>query len=102
MSAQDFKIVEDVHGTYQFQGVLDIHQVDRFKEFLEEQASKGIPDLKISFRDLNYIDISGLQVLISFKNSKYIPTKLQITSLSPEIEEILTICGLKTAVLSRV
>lgn len=102
MSAHDFIVVENEQGTFEFHGVLTIHQVDKFKEFLEEQTSKGIPELLISFGNLEYIDITALQVLIAFKNSKDISTKLQITGLSSEVEEILVVSGLKTAVLAGV
>ena len=99
MAVEGFRIVKSEQGIHELQGVLDIHHVDKLMEFLEE-ASKGAQDIRISLSHLTYIDISALQALISFKNSPSVSISLRISSLSPEVEEILSISGLRTALLA--
>jgi len=99
MAAQEFRIIDGGPGIYQFEGVLDIHQVEKLKAFLES-VSTGARHLEISLAGLRHIGICALQALISFKHSSDIQTGLRISELSPEVEEVLAVCGLRTALLS--
>ena len=74
-------------------------EAEKLKDFLES-ASTGEGHLELSFAGLRYIDVCTLQMLISFKHSHGVTAKLLIFELSREVEEILAVCGLRTALLS--
>jgi anti-anti-sigma factor len=99
MAANEFRIIDAGSGLYRLEGVLDIHQAEKLKDFLEN-VSTGGDYLELSLAGLQYIDVCALQVLISFKHSPGVAVKLRIAELSREVEEVLAVCGLRTALLS--
>jgi anti-anti-sigma factor len=98
MPAKNFSITQDEDGTHRFQGELTIHELEEVKVFLEEslQSVKN-KEIAISFAEVGFIDTAVLQLLIAFKRSIEPDTKLKISALSAEVEDILSLSGLKTA-----
>lgn len=99
MAANEFRIIDAGSGVYRLEGVLDIHQAEKLKDFLES-VSTGEGHLELSLAGLRYIDVCALQMLISYKHSPGVAAKLLISKLSREVEEVLAVCGLRTALLS--
>jgi anti-anti-sigma factor len=99
MAANEFRIIDAGSGVYRLEGVLDIQRAEKLKDFLES-VSTGGHHLELSLAGLQYIDVCALQVLISFKHSPGVTAKLLISELSREVEEILAVCGLRTALRS--
>jgi anti-anti-sigma factor len=100
MAAKNFKVTQDKEGTYQLQGEISIHELSAFKGFLEESVKKGEEqEIAISLGEVRFIDTAALQLLISFKMWLAPEMKLRISALSAEVEEILSLCGLKAALL---
>ena len=63
-----------------------------------DQSAKK-KEIAISFAEVGFIDTAVLQLLIAFKRWIEPDTKLKISSLSGEVEDILSLSGLKTAFL---
>jgi stage II sporulation protein AA (anti-sigma F factor antagonist) len=100
MAAKNFSVTQDKHGTYHLQGELTIHELDELRNFMEKSLQDN-PDREIvlSFAEVGFIDTAALQLLISFKRSLEPNSKLRISDLSAEVEDILSLSGLKAALL---
>ena len=98
MAAKNFSVNRDEHGIYHVQGELSIHELDDLKGFLEESL-KGRQEIAISLAKVQFIDTAALQLLIAFKRRLEPEVKLRISAVSSELENILSLCGLKTALL---
>jgi anti-anti-sigma factor len=100
MAAKNFSVSKDKKGTYHFQGELCIHELDELKDFLEKSLKGGQEqEVTISLAKVGFIDTAALQLLIAFKRWLEPDVKLRISALSAEVEDILSFCGLKTALL---
>ncbi|UCG79983.1 MAG: STAS domain-containing protein [Desulfobacterales bacterium] len=100
MAAKNFKVTRNKEGTYELQGEISIHDIDAFKGFLEGSVKTGEEqEIAISLSEVGFIDTAALQLLISFKRWLEPEVKLRISALSAEAEEILSLCGLKAALL---
>lgn len=100
MAARNFSVSQDERGTYQFQGEISIHDIDSFKDILEKAPKGGQEqEIVISLAEVRFIDTAALQLLIAFKRWLEPDVKLRISALSAEIEDILSLCGLKAALL---
>ncbi len=98
MAAKNFSVSKDEHGTYDLRGELSIHELDDLKGFLEESLKNG-QEIIISLANVRFIDTAALQLLIAFKKRIGPRAKLQISGISSEVEQILSLCGLKTALV---
>lgn len=92
MPAKHFSVSQDGRGTYRFEGELCIHDLDDLKSFLEGSAKDG-QEISISLEKVRFIDTAALQLLIVFKRH----FGFKVAAISSEVEDILSLCGLKTA-----
>jgi anti-anti-sigma factor len=100
MAAKNFSVSRDKGGTYHLQGELTIHELEELKAFLEKSLKSAKKrEIAISFAEVGFIDTAVLQLLIAFKRWIEPDTKLKISALSGEVEDILSLSGLKTAFL---
>ena len=95
MAAKNFSVKQDEQGIYRFEGELTIHELDHFQNFLDK-TFKGGQEIAISLANVRFIDTSALQLLIVFKKRFEPEVKLIISEVSSEVENILSLCGLKT------
>lgn len=98
MGAKNFSVSQDEHGIYHLQGELSIHELDEFKAFLDNSL-KGGQEIVISLAKVRFIDTAALQLLIAFMKRFEPEVKLRISAISTEVEDILCLSGLKTALL---
>ena len=98
MTRRGFSIGQDQEGVYLLEGELSIHDLDELRSFLDE-ALQGKEAISLSLAKVRFIDTAALQLLIAFKRRSESAARLQISAISPEIEGILSLCGLKTALL---
>ena len=100
MASKNYSVSQDQSGTYHLQGELTIHDLEELKDFLEKALEDGKEKkIVISFAEVAFIDTAVLQLFIAFKRWIEPDTKLKISALSAEVEEILSLSGLKTAFL---
>ena len=98
MTARAFSISQDGQGVYHLEGELSIHELDELKTFLEESL-KDAQEVPISLAKVRFIDTAALQLLIAFKRRLEPDVKLRISAVSAEVEDILSLCGLKAALV---
>ena len=98
MPARTFSISQDGQGVYHLEGELSIHELDELKAFLEESL-KDAQEVPISLAKVRFIDTAALQLLIAFKRRLEPEVKLRISAVSAEVEDILSLCGLKAALV---
>ena len=77
------------------EGELDISTADKLKEYLHKLADENIIDMKINLENLDYIDSTGLGVMIGVLKKLKIENK-EIYILNPKsnVKKIFTITGL--------
>jgi anti-anti-sigma factor len=98
MAAKNFSVRQDEHGTYQLEGELSIHDLEEFRAFLDNTL-KGGKEIAISLSKVRYIDTAALQLLIAFMKRFESDVKLRISAVSKEVEDILSLSGLKAALM---
>jgi anti-anti-sigma factor len=98
MATRSFSIGQDEEGVYLLEGELSIHDLDEFRSFLDE-ALQGKEGISLSLGKVRFIDTAALQLLIAFKRRSGFAGRLRISAVSPEIEGILSLCGLRTVLL---
>jgi len=98
MTAKNFSVSQDKKGTYHVQGEVSIHELEEFNAFLEESV-KEVEEIAISLAEVRFIDTAALQLLIAYKRQMEPEVKLRISAVSAEVEEILSLCGLKTVLM---
>lgn len=76
-------------------GDIEIYNVQELKKDLLELINKKNADVILDAKDLNYIDSTGLGVLVSvLKKVKAYGGKVTVKHLKPYIAKIFTITGL--------
>ena len=98
MAARDFKVSRDDDGVYHFQGELSIHGLDELRAILDRALENG-QEMAISLAKVTFVDTAALQLLIAFKRRLEPEAALRISAVSAEVDDILSLCGLKTALL---
>ena len=93
-----FSINQDSQGVYHLEGELSIHELDELKAFLEGSV-KDAQEVPLSFANVIFIDTAALQLLIAFKRHIEPEIKLKISAVSAEVEDILSLCGLKSSLM---
>jgi anti-anti-sigma factor len=98
MATRSFSIGQDEEGVYLLEGELSIHDLDELRSLLDGalQDEEGI---SLSLAKVRFIDTAALQLLVAFKRRSGSAARLRISGVSPEIEGILSLCGLRTALL---
>jgi anti-anti-sigma factor len=100
MTPKNFNVSQDENGTYHLGGELTIHDLEELRELLEESLQEGQKgEIVLSFAEVGFIDTAALQLLIAFKRWLEPDVKLKISALSAEVEDILSLSGLRTALL---
>ena len=96
----NFTVTQDDNGTYHLEGELTVHDLDHVRDFLDGSLQGGKAQrVDISMAKVQFIDTAVLQLFIAFKKWVSPGVKFQISSLSGDVEEILSLCGLKRALL---
>lgn len=98
MATKNFSASQDEHGIYHLQGELSIHELDKLRSFLDNSL-KGGQENAISLAKVRFIDTAALQLLIAFKRRSEPEIKMRISDVSTEVEKILSLSGLKAALL---
>ena len=76
-------------------GEMDISNAANFKTAIKEQLSASMSKLIIDFREVSYIDSSGLGVLVSsFATVLKAGGKLKLSDLSRRVKEIFQLAEL--------
>lgn len=100
MASKNYSVSQDKSGTYHLQGELTIHDLEELKVFLEKALKGGKKkEIVISFAEVGFMDTAVLQLFVAFKRWIEPNTELKISALSAEVEDILSLSGLKTALL---
>jgi len=95
MEAHQFSITQDADGTYRFKGEITIHNIEYLKDFLDTISDRA-GRIVINMTGVTYADTAALQLLIAFrKKIQKAKIKWNIREISPELDTILEISGLK-------
>lgn len=77
------------------QGELDVSTADKLKKHLHNLADEKILDMKINLTNLDYIDSTGLGVMIGvLKRLKIDDKEIYILNPKSNVKKIFTITGL--------
>lgn len=77
------------------EGELDVSTADKLKEHLHALVKKEIVDMKINLTNLDYIDSTGLGVMIGvLKELKISDKEIYIIDPKSNVKKIFTITGL--------
>jgi anti-anti-sigma factor len=89
-------VTRDEHGTQHFHGELSIHDLEQLRAILQNlQATTD--RFSLSFAAVDFMDTAALQLFIAFRISLPPQVTWRIVSLSPKLEKILAISGLRMA-----
>lgn len=81
--------------TVKVDGDIDVNSVRQLKKGLEEYIETYRPDVIIDCENLNYIDSTGLGVLVSaLKKAKAYDRTIKIIELKPYLNKIFEVTGL--------
>jgi anti-anti-sigma factor len=97
--ARGFNVQRDDHGIYHLQGEVSIHALGELKDFLEKALQSAHNELCVSLEKVRFIDTASLQMLLVFKKSIGPGVALRICGVSAEVENILSLCGLRAVLL---
>lgn len=76
-------------------GEIDIYTANTLKEQLSVVSEDKISDIKINMQNLEYIDSTGLGILIGIlKRLKQKDKDIYIVNIKPNVKKIFTITGL--------
>ncbi len=86
---------EDDFWDISLKGELDVSTADKLKEYLHNLADEKILDMKINLDKLDYIDSTGLGVMIGvLKKLKTDNKEIHILNPKSNVKKIFTITGL--------
>ena len=78
------------------EGELDVSTADKLKEYLHKLADEQVLDMKIDFSNLDYIDSTGLGVMIGvLKKLRSEEKEIYIINPKSNVKKIFTITGLE-------
>ena len=98
MGAPLFKISQDSAGVFRIDGELTIHDIENLKSFLDNHLSRA-KKISLDLGKVTYVDTASLQLLIAFRKALKPEIEWEITELSPELDMILNISGLRKVLL---
>lgn len=76
-------------------GELDVSTADQFKDYLHKLIDEDVKDLKLKLNELDYIDSTGLGIIIGvLKRLKIENKEIYIESPKPNVKKIFLITGL--------
>ena len=99
MEMQQFTVSQDAEGAFQFKGELTIHGIDYLNKLLLDISSAHAKKISICMAEVTFADTASLQLLIAFRRSLEPGIEWRLLELSPELEKILEISDLKTALV---
>lgn len=77
------------------EGELDVSTADKLKEYLHKLADEKVIDMRIDLTNLDYIDSTGLGVMIGvLKKLKTNEKEIYIMNPKSNVKKIFTITGL--------
>ncbi len=83
-------------NSMKLKGEIDIYNVAEFKKELYAQIDRASGDLYIDCSELQYMDSTGLGVLIgALKRTKEQNRNMYLTNLKPNIRKLFSITGLE-------
>ena len=97
--ATNLNTQRDKDGIYLLQGELSIHWLDQLKDFLERTVRTGEAEMFFSLEKVRFVDTASLQLFLAFKRMVEPDRRFRIISVSPEVERILVLSGLKPLLL---
>jgi len=98
MEMQQFTASQDAEGVFRFKGELTIHGIEYLRKFLDTSFAHA-KKISISMTDVTFADTASLQLLTAFRRSLEPEIEWRLLELSPELEKILEISDLKTALV---
>lgn len=93
-----FTVSQDDEGVFRFKGELTIHGVEYLRSFLDTSFAHA-KKISICMAEVTFADTASLQLLIAFRRSLEPEIEWRLLELSPELEKILEISDLKTALV---
>ncbi len=79
-------------------GSLSVKDSPRIRSFLQSLKAKGIKELEFDFKNLNYLDSSGIGILLYSHNwMKETNKKVKITNMNSAVHAIFEIANLTEA-----
>lgn len=79
-------------------GSLSVKDSPRIRSFLQSLKAKGIKELEFDFKDLNYLDSSGIGILLYSHNwMKETNKKVRIRNMNQAVRSIFEIANLTEA-----
>ncbi|MFC1837470.1 lipid asymmetry maintenance protein MlaB [Thermodesulfobacteriota bacterium] len=94
MGTQQFTITQDANGTFFLKGELTLLDLEYFQEFLDGTRAR-VKRFSLDMSGVAYADTASLQLLIAFKKNAKPEHECRIVAMSPELDQIVKICGLK-------
>jgi len=94
MGIQQFTIIQDAEGIFRLKGELTILDIEYLKEFLDTTLGR-VKKILLDMAEVTYADTASLQLLIAFRRNLKPEIEWQILGLSPELDTIVTVSGLK-------
>jgi anti-sigma B factor antagonist len=86
---------EDKLVLLKISGEVDLHASPRLREELRKIAARGAPPLLLDFREVEYIDSSGLATLIEYlRGGQGTPRKLAICGLQSQVRMVFELVRL--------
>ena len=95
MGIQQFTITQDAEGIFRLTGELTILDIVYLKEFLDTTLGR-VNKIFLDMTDVTYADTASLQLLIAFRRNLKPEVEWQVPGLSPDLDMIVTVSGLKT------
>ncbi len=87
--------LDDNFWNVKINGELDVAEADKVKEYLNALVEEQVLDMKIDFSNLEYIDSTGLGVLIGvLKRLKTNEKDIYILNARKNVKKIFSITGL--------
>jgi anti-anti-sigma regulatory factor len=98
MGIPQFTVNQDSEGVFRFKGSLTIHDIGYLKKTFETSFS-NTKKISICMSEVTFADTASLQLIIAFRRALGPETEWDLSGLSPELEKILEISDLKTALV---
>ncbi|HAA03558.1 MAG TPA: hypothetical protein DCE18_09330 [Syntrophobacteraceae bacterium] len=91
----------DEQGVVHIRGELTIHGLERLRLFLTDLFHSDQEPVLLSLAEVTFIDTASLQLLVACGNSLPAGRKWKVVAVSEKVEHILTLSGLRTALLGQ-
>ncbi|MFP4474407.1 MAG: STAS domain-containing protein [Desulfatibacillaceae bacterium] len=92
MGTGNFSVSQDVDGTFLLKGELTIHDLEYFKDFVDNSFARS-KTVSLSLAQMSFLDAASLQFLICYRKNLGKSKAWKIRDLSPEVEQILEVTG---------